>query len=193
MKSFTGGIGSGNCVALMIGPSEPMSLPVKTATTPGSSERGLGVDAENVGGRVRAAHNACEVHAGQLDVVDVRCRAGDQPRIFLAPDPLTDQAWQAERLWLPSLAPPRSLGGCAHGIHDVLIAGAAAQITFEPVPDLFFRRRRITVEQMSGRHDHAGRTIAALEPVLIPEACCTGCSLPSTARPSIVTMLRPSH
>ena len=61
----------------------------------GEIQRRLGVDPENVGGRVRAAHNTCKVHAGQLDVVDVCCRAGDKPGIFLAPD----------------LSPPTNLAG----------------------------------------------------------------------------------
>ena len=44
------------------------------------------------GGGVRAAHDAGVMHAGHLDVVDVDGGAGDQARIFVAPDALADQS-----------------------------------------------------------------------------------------------------
>jgi hypothetical protein len=50
-----------------------------------------------------------------------------------------------------------------------VVAGAAAEVALEPVPDLLVGGVRIAREQVGGGHDHAGRTEAALEAVLLPE------------------------
>src|SRR5579864_7635078 len=61
--------------------------------------------------------------------------------------------------------------GCRgfHRVDDVLVAGATTEIAFEAVPDLFFGRVGIPLEQLSRGHDHTGRAEAALEAVLVPE------------------------
>jgi hypothetical protein len=68
----------------------------------------------------------------------------------------------------PSLL--HSRGGSFHGIHDVLVPGATAEVAFQTVPDFFFRRIRIAVKNLLGSHDHAWRAESALESVLIPES-----------------------
>src|SRR6266851_8834386 len=50
-----------------------------------------------------------------------------------------------------------------HRIHNVLIAGAAAQIAFEAVADLFLGGLRIALQQLVRGHDHARCTETALQ------------------------------
>src|SRR5215471_9009405 len=61
-----------------------------------------------------------------------------------------------------SLALPSS----AHGADDVLVSGAAAEIALKPLPDLLVSGVRVVLEQVGGRHDHAGCAVAALHRVL---------------------------
>jgi hypothetical protein len=56
-----------------------------------------------------------------------------------------------------------------HGFHDVLIPRASAEIAFQAVPDFSFRGIGISVKDLLGGHDHAGRAEAALKAVVIPE------------------------
>src|SRR2546428_4422686 len=62
------------------------------------------------------------------------------------------------------------LGGVLDGLDDIVVAGAAAEVALEPVPDLALRRARVALDELSGRHDHARRAEAALQSVLLPEA-----------------------
>src|SRR5690348_4505949 len=61
------------------------------------------------------------------------------------------------------------LGGVLNPLHDVLIAGAAAEVTLNPPPDLFLARRRVVLQQVHAGHDHARRAEAALKAMLLPE------------------------
>src|SRR5262245_8906573 len=60
--------------------------------------------------------------------------------------------------------------GVFHGVNDVLIAGAAAEIAFQSMTDLLFSRGRILPEQPACGHDHSGRAITTLEAMAFPEA-----------------------
>ena len=60
-------------------------------------------------------------------------------------------------------------GGDADGVDDVLIAGAAAEISLQRVPDLLLGGVGVLREQIDRGEDHAGRAEAALQPVLLPE------------------------
>jgi hypothetical protein len=60
-------------------------------------------------------------------------------------------------------------GGGQHGIDDVLISGAAAEVPLERVAHLRLRRAGIRGEQVGRAHDHPGRAEAALKAVLLPE------------------------
>src|SRR5215203_5077624 len=55
------------------------------------------------------------------------------------------------------------------GLHDVLVARAAAQVPFQALPYLLLRRIRILLQEADGGHDHARRAIAALETVRLVE------------------------
>src|SRR5258708_40259919 len=56
-----------------------------------------------------------------------------------------------------------------HGVDDVLVAGAAAEVAFDAVPDLRFGGVRIALEDLFRGHDHAGSAKSALRAVLVPE------------------------
>src|SRR5690242_18724609 len=62
------------------------------------------------------------------------------------------------------------LGRGSHGVDDVLISGAAAQVAFQPVPDFLFTGIRIAFQDLLGGHDHAGRAKTALQAMLVPES-----------------------
>ena len=57
-----------------------------------------------------------------------------------------------------------------HGVDDVLVTGAAAEIAFQPVTDLLFGRARILPEQSASGHYHSGRAVAALQAMAFPES-----------------------
>src|ERR671916_914136 len=56
------------------------------------------------------------------------------------------------------------------GLHDVLVARAAAQVPFQAFPDLLLRRVGILLQEADGGHDHARRAVAALQPVRLVES-----------------------
>jgi hypothetical protein len=61
------------------------------------------------------------------------------------------------------------LCGELYRLDDVLIAGAAAQVTLEVVPDLGLTRVRNALKQIVGGHDHSRRAETALQAMLFPE------------------------
>src|SRR4029077_7101288 len=67
--------------------------------------------------------------------------------------------------------------GMLNRVDDVLVAGAATEIAGDAFTYLALRRRRRVVEQPDGRHDHARRAVAALQPVLFPESLLQGMQL----------------
>src|SRR5690348_354508 len=75
------------------------------------------------------------------------------------------------RLRGPRLGLGGTQGGCRglDRLHDVLVSGAAAEIAFERVPNLFFAGIWVALKQIDRRHDHARRAEPALKPVLLPE------------------------
>jgi hypothetical protein len=60
--------------------------------------------------------------------------------------------------------------GVLHGLDDVVIAGATAKISLEPVTNLGLAWIGVVLEQIGGAHDHAWRAVAALQAVHFPEA-----------------------
>ena len=56
-----------------------------------------------------------------------------------------------------------------HGLDDVVVAGAAAQVALEPDPDLLLGGVRVLLEHVDGLHDHARRAVAALQGVVVVE------------------------
>ena len=57
----------------------------------GTLERARGIDPENSRVGVRAAHDRGVQHAGQRYVADVAPTALDEPRVFLAEEPVADE------------------------------------------------------------------------------------------------------
>jgi len=62
------------------------------------------------------------------------------------------------------------VGGVLDGLDYVLIASAAAQVPFEPVPNLIIAWVRVPRQDLSTRHYHSGRAIPALKSVVFPES-----------------------
>src|SRR5262249_7879146 len=106
------------------------------------------------------------LHADEGDVVDVGATPLNQARIFASLDALSHELRQygSRRHGLPLLA-----GGALNGVHDVLVAGAATEIARDPFADFLLTRLWMFFEERHRGHDHAGRAIAALETVLLPE------------------------
>src|ERR1700682_3143881 len=65
------------------------------------------------------------------------------------------------------LSAPHPCRGRQHGIDDVLVAGAAAQIARKCLAHLFFTGRRRFVEKARHVHEDAGRAVAALQAVMV--------------------------
>src|SRR5881397_2559315 len=61
------------------------------------------------------------------------------------------------------------LRGAPHGAHDVLVAGASAQVALEALADLLVAGVRILPEQVRCRDDHPRRAVPALQRVLLVE------------------------
>src|SRR6056297_1180049 len=56
-----------------------------------------------------------------------------------------------------------------HGLDDVVVAGAPAEVALEAEADVVLGRVRVLLEQAGGRHHHARRAVAALETVVLHE------------------------
>src|SRR4029453_8477784 len=61
-------------------------------------------------------------------------------------------------------------GRLLHRFHNVLVAGAPAQVSGEPLTNVGLARIGLMLEEGIGRQQHARRAVAALQAVLIPEA-----------------------
>src|SRR4030095_3560217 len=57
-----------------------------------------------------------------------------------------------------------------HGLHDVLVPGAAAQIARDRLADLLLARALAALEERAAGHEHPGGAEAALQRVLLGEA-----------------------
>src|SRR5262249_26783896 len=61
-------------------------------------------------------------------------------------------------------------GGIQHRLDDVVIAGAAADVAFELVPDDgFVELAAMAMHDVDRRHDHAGRAVTALQAMIVAE------------------------
>src|SRR5467141_3456022 len=63
-----------------------------------------------------------------------------------------------------------ALGGELHRLDDLLIAGAAAQVSADRIADLLFGRIRIRIQQSLGSDQHPWSAVAALQAVRLAEA-----------------------
>ena len=124
------------------------------------------------GVREWAAQDLHVQHAGQHDVVDVVALAADEPVVL---DALAARAEPADldlvecghvlTVTLPALR-----GGPQHGLHDVLVPGAPAEVSRQRPPHLVLAGIRVVVEQGLRREHHPGRAEAALQAVRVLEA-----------------------
>src|SRR5258708_15129099 len=98
-------------------------------------------------------------------------------------------SWETAIALLPSGGDCRPAGrlryGAAHGLRrglhrldDVHVAGAAAQVAFQASADLVLGRVWILLQEIRRGHDEAGRAVAALEAVLVPESLLQRVQLP---------------
>src|SRR5882724_10934741 len=71
------------------------------------------------------------------------------------------------------------LGAGRNRLDDVVVAGATAEITFELVPNGgIVEIVALAVNHVDRSHDHAGRAIAALQPVVLAERLLHGMQRP---------------
>ena len=66
------------------------------------------------------------------------------------------------------------LCGELHGQDDVVIAGATAEVSGKPLPDLSLCRIGVFRQQIEGRHYHPWCAETALKPMLFPESFLNG-------------------
>src|SRR3990170_6495114 len=69
-------------------------------------------------------------------------------------------------------------GGVPDGADDLLVAGAAAEVPLQAVPDLPVVRVGVALEDLQRGQHHPRRTEAALQPVLLPDALLAAGELP---------------
>src|SRR5690242_5832101 len=60
------------------------------------------------------------------------------------------------------------------GIDDVLVARAAAEVPADALPNLGLAGVGVFAKEVHTRHNHAGRAVAALQAVLLPEPLLQG-------------------
>src|SRR6478672_3820151 len=65
-------------------------------------------------------------------------------------------------------------GGVLNRIDNVLVAGAAAEVAVQRMPDLGFCWIGIVGEQSLRCHEHSRRAVAALQAMLLPESLLDG-------------------
>src|SRR5215468_6545488 len=71
---------------------------------------------------------------------------------------------------LGSIALPHLLGRVLHGLDDIDVAGAAAEIARDRLADVLLARVLVALEERHTRHHHARSAVAALQSVLLGEA-----------------------
>jgi hypothetical protein len=131
------------------------------------------VDPPDARMRMNAACHGHVQHAGQHNVIDVGRCARYKPRIFFSLHSLTDITLRHDDLLISGsdFGLAFYLRGCRfHGIHNVLIARAPAQVSSQGFTDFFFGWRSIAGQKLMRAHDHSRRAVSALQSVLFPEA-----------------------
>ncbi len=74
------------------------------------------------------------------------------------------------RFHLPRAMGIKLSGPFGHCPNNVLVSGAAAQVSFEAVTDVVFFDIRVRLDQLDGGHDHPRRAEPALEAMLLGES-----------------------
>ena len=129
----------------------------------GQRQRRRSVDRFDLAVRDGRAHHAHVPLAGKRDVGGEAALAGEQ-RAVLQP-----RHGAADELSRCGHWPRISFGRGAHGLDDVLIAGAAAQIRRQHVEQIVVADIRLALEHADRQHQEARRAEAALQAVVIHE------------------------
>ena len=114
----------------------------------------------------------CVQGVRQLDVVNVMSQSLNQARVFGTLYSLAKIFFRHEglrRLAGNSRFGFHLLGSELDGLHNMLVAGAAAEVSFQPVPDFCVAGIRISFQDLCCGHDHARRAVAALQAMMFPE------------------------
>src|SRR5882757_7690245 len=88
---------------------------------------------------------------------------------------------------------PEFVGGPQHRLHDVLVAGAPAQVAGQRPADVFLARVGVLVQQGLGGHHHPGGAEPALQAVLLLEALLQRVQLTRGGQPFDGADLAPVH
>ena len=124
---------------------------------------GLGrVDASDLRRGMGRAQDIGVGLAMPVDVVGIGSAAGEEAEIFFALDGGADAL-------LSHGAAPHRAGAGLHGLDDVVIAGAAADVAFQPLAHVLLAGIAVTAGEIHGAHDHARGAEAALQPVMLAE------------------------
>src|SRR5579875_2771568 len=146
------------------------------------------VDRANFCVTVGAAHESGVQRADGLDVVDVGGSACNEPRVLATPNAGAEECREGHRLFSSGSADgfgcrrdavalactfghaftQRFCSGF-HGADDVVIAGAAANVSADARPDFVIARIGIAPNDVDSAHDHPSRAVAALQAVLGPK------------------------
>src|SRR3972149_5155434 len=92
--------------------------------------------------------------------------------------------WSMRSSWLSSRRGfCRAEGGHAHGIEDLSVAAATAEVARQGLPDLLSRRPRVAIDQGLGGEQDSGRAVAALRRPQLGERLLQGMQLGAIGQP----------
>ena len=117
------------------------------------------IDLQDSRMRDLAAQKRGVKHPRQFEVIDEQGLAGEKPMVFVAFYGLAEGT-------SGHVSAPHPICGRQHGIDDILVTGAAAQIARQRLAHLVLARRAVFIEKGGYRHQNAGRAIAALQAVM---------------------------
>src|SRR5215204_4373928 len=156
--------------------SSRRSSPVKTATTPGCSLAAeTSTDVIFACAKGLRMNTACSIPGSVMLSVQLArpvTRAGSSLRHRPPPTNFSG-AWVTCVPPLGCRVPDQLVPVLLDeldGLHNVLVARAAAQVPFQAFPYLPLRRAGILLQETDGGHDHARRAVAALQTVRLVES-----------------------
>src|SRR5579883_751523 len=79
--------------------------------------------------------------------------------------------------------PPHRMGAGADGLHDIVVAGAAADVALKPFADFPFARVGMVLHQIQRAHHHAGGAETTLQAMIVTERLLHRVQLPVLGQP----------
>src|SRR5215813_11173929 len=155
--------------------SSASSAPLSTASTPGRAAAALlsmpRIVACACGERTNTAKTCPGRFTSAVKWPRPVMKRWSSLRRTAAPTPVALMApLLGRRRPLLSPAVAHSLGAGRDRLHDVVVAGAAADVAFELMADgLLIELVALAVHDVDRRHDHARRAVAALQPMMLAE------------------------